>query len=288
MSSPPSSRHRSVPTPESISKIGRGYPDKLVIFQLPASPFWWVRYYTQGRILKKSSKTTDKREALAFAKKFYEDILLRERNLLPLGSGTSFERCARELLAEQDDLVARGERNPKFNLNDKQKLEADILTFFKKFDVKEISYKHLLSFVATLAARDLKPSSLKQHLVLVNKVLAFAQREGVVDKVPSMPKIKSLDSPRGWFSEAEYEKLRKTAKKLADHKVLVRYHPITDELRLLITFMVNTFLRPSDIRRSDTDTLKLSTSPRRASNICAFRPSNQRRSTHQLSRRRLR
>ena len=90
--------HRTVPLRETMTPIGAGYPNKLVIFKIAASPFWWVRYYTQGKILKKSTKTEDKRFAVSFAKKFYEDILLRERNLLPFGSSPSFERVARELL----------------------------------------------------------------------------------------------------------------------------------------------------------------------------------------------
>ena len=33
-----------VPIPSTIESI-RGYPEKLIIFKVPASPFWWVRYY---------------------------------------------------------------------------------------------------------------------------------------------------------------------------------------------------------------------------------------------------
>ena len=91
-----SKRHRSVPLQNSITKIGKGYPDKLVIFKISASPFWWVRYYTQKRIIKKSTKTDNQKDAIKFAIKFYEDILLRERNLMPIGSSPSFERCSLE------------------------------------------------------------------------------------------------------------------------------------------------------------------------------------------------
>ena len=121
-------QHRSVPIKETITTVS-GYPSKLVIFKIPASPFWWCRYYTQKKILKRSSKTEDKREAVSFAKKFYEEILLRERNLLPLVKSASFKRCADELLIEQQALIERGERNPKLNLNDRQKLNKDILPF---------------------------------------------------------------------------------------------------------------------------------------------------------------
>ena len=80
----------------------------------------------QKKILKKSTKTENKKTAIEFAKKFYEDILLRERNLLPLGSSPIFEKVARELLIEQGQLIERGERSDKLNINDKQKLEKDI------------------------------------------------------------------------------------------------------------------------------------------------------------------
>ena len=76
----------TVPIPETITKIGKGFPDKLVIFKIPSSRYWWVRYYTEGKILKKSTKTEDKRKGIEFGKKFYEQILIRQHNLLPLGS----------------------------------------------------------------------------------------------------------------------------------------------------------------------------------------------------------
>ena len=240
--------HRTVPIQSSISIVGKGYPDKLVIFNLPASQFWWVRYYTAGRILKRSTKTQDKREAIEFAKRFYEDILLRERNLLPISASPTFERCARLLISEQEQLIVRGERNEKLNINDKQKLELDILPFFKGFNVKDVSYQHINAYLAKLSERNLKPATLKIHLNLLHKILILAQRENLVDRLPTMPKVKLQDSPRGWFSQDQYKQLRDKTAELIKKKTIVRSHPITDEMRFLITFTVNTFLRPSDIK----------------------------------------
>ena len=106
------SLHRTTPLKETLTQLGNGYPNKLVIFQIAASPYWWCRYYSQGKILKKSTKTTDKREAKEIAKRFYEDILLKERQSKSLDSDSSFERIAEELLKEQQLLIFRGERNP--------------------------------------------------------------------------------------------------------------------------------------------------------------------------------
>jgi site-specific recombinase XerD len=245
---PQTTRHRTVPIPGTLTKIGRGYPDKLVIFRLAASKFWWVRYFSLGKIIKKSTRTTHKNEAIAFAKTFYEDILLRERNLLPISQSPSFELCARELFAEQANLIARGERNAKLNLNDEAKFNADLLPHFRNFDVRNITYKHIEAYVAKIAARGLKPATLKTHLVLIHKILAYAQRERLIESIPAMPKIKMQESTRGWFDQSEYNLLRKTAAKAAKEQVTVRYHRITDELRLLITFMTNTFIRPSDLK----------------------------------------
>ena len=241
-------RHRSVPIKESISKISGGFPDKLVIFKIPASRYWWVRYYTQGRVLKKSTKTEDKKVAVEFAKKFYEETLLRERNLLPLSQNRSFEKCALMLLEEQEQLIARGERNSKLNKNDRLKLDKDILPFFAEYNVRDITYKHINDYVRKLSERNLRPTTIKSHLTLLNKILTVALRERIVDRLPPMPKIKVVDAARGWFSNDEYDLLKKTSLKLAKDGEVVRYHRITREMYLLILFMTNTFLRPSDIK----------------------------------------
>ncbi len=60
--SPITDKHRTVPVKESITKIGRGYPDKLVLFKVPASKYWWCRYYTGKKMIKKSTKTENKVE----------------------------------------------------------------------------------------------------------------------------------------------------------------------------------------------------------------------------------
>jgi hypothetical protein len=241
-------RHRTVPISETITRVGRGYPDKLVIYKQAASRFWWVRYFTQGRVAKRTTKTTDKNKALAFAKKFYEDILLRERDLLPVALSPTFERIAYQVLEEQEVAIAQKLRNPKLNLNNRQILEKDMLPFFRGFNVKEIGHRQIVSYLARLNERQLAPSTLKVHLSLLRKILAVAQRDGLLDHLPSLPKIKLQDSPRGWFTADQYEKLRKAASTLAKERTVVRYRTITDEIRHLITFMVNTFLRPSDIR----------------------------------------
>ena len=244
-------RHRTVPIPESLTRVGKGYPDKLVIFRLHASSYWWVRYWTQNKMVKKSTKTPRKNEAIQFAKKFYEDILLRERNLLPLTKSPTFKKVSDLLISEQQALIERGERNEKLNVNDEQKLKKDLLPFFQDFHVRDITFKHINDYVTKLAGRGLKPATIKVHLNLIHKILILASREGLLDRLPVMPKVKSVDSPRGWFNEDEYELLKKTASDIAFSKGevhLVRKETITYEMVHVIWFMTASFLRPSDMK----------------------------------------
>ena len=49
-------RHRTVPIRDTIDRIP-GYPRKLVIFKIPASHYWWVRYYADNQIFKRTTKS---------------------------------------------------------------------------------------------------------------------------------------------------------------------------------------------------------------------------------------
>jgi hypothetical protein len=54
----------------------RGYPDKLVVFKIPASRFWWMRYH-DGKPIKRSTKTED--NPLVFAKNARTSVEMLER-----------------------------------------------------------------------------------------------------------------------------------------------------------------------------------------------------------------
>ena len=69
-------RSRTVPIRDSMTRIP-GYPRKLVIFKIPASSYWWVRYYANFKTVKRTTKTEIKRDAMEAAKRFYDDVNIR-------------------------------------------------------------------------------------------------------------------------------------------------------------------------------------------------------------------
>lgn len=266
------------------------YPKKLVIYQLAASPFWWARYYADGKILRRSTRETDKRRAIEFAKDFYDEINFKRRQGLVLNSSADFEMCAEALLEQQDAKVQRGEMSAMMQQNDRYRLQKEVLPYFRSHDLKSIDYFVIEKFINKLSADKLTAPTISNYLGLVRKTLGYAQRRGYIEAVPQFPKVKKVDAPRGWFNLNEYKKLYSAARKLSSEtwemrkfvddngkeeiftakRQLATYKPrataqkalqqkiaasqllrrveITEDLRNLIVFMTNSFIRPTDIK----------------------------------------
>ena len=250
---------RTNPIPSSIKRV-KGFPDKLIIYKCIGSRFWYVRYYSSvfKKVKTRTTKTENEREALEAAKSFFNEILLLEKeqpvppHLAAKNSpyaATSIKVLSQTLLAEQQRLVDRGERSPLINRDNRQVLK-DVIPFFEKrtLQITEITYTHLQEYVDRLFDRGLAPSSVKIHLNVIRKLFNIALRERLILQITPFPKVKLQDNPRPDFTWDEYNHLKKIAKECAAEKIDVRGNVITDELNLLITFAVHTFLRPSEIK----------------------------------------
>ena len=259
-------KSRSVtPIPNTIESV-KGYPAKLVIFKVPASEYYWTRYY-DGKTIKRSTGTTSKAEAIRFAKLFYEDIITNKlkkpaaKNVAqPL---TSFIQCAEGVIAEDARSAQRGELSASYAGTQKQVIRNYISNFFKDFEIEDLEYAALDEFKTFLYDKQLNSSSVKIHFSTLKKIFNYAEKHKFIKHPPLFPKVKREDNPRGYFTLAEYKLLSKTASELvgfhyeirervADAETLknkkLRNVMISEELRYLIGFMVYTFIRPSDIK----------------------------------------
>ncbi len=242
---------KSNPILQTLTTVN-GYPDRLKIYRIPASPFWWCRATFGERRITRSTKETEKSRAIIFAKEFYEQ-LLKQGSVTPLTVSRSFERCALSLLEEHRKRAFARERNPRFADDLRKHLNHRLLPFFKQYPLKDINYKAISSFVGDLHTQGASSSTVQRHLGSLRLVLKHALKLGLIETMPIFPVITTKDNPRPWFTEDEYRLLRKTASKEAEQKIVVHGEPITLEVRDFIVFMVNTFLRPSDwyhLRRS--------------------------------------
>lgn len=298
----PSAKHRTTPLKDSLFSVPN-YPTKLTIYQIEASPFWWVRYYDDGRVFRRSTKTDDKRKAIEFAKKFYEEIIFKKHHGLIKGTADSFEVCANAVIEQQQYKVMLKEMSGEMAKADEYRLKKEVLPFFRELSVKDIDFFKLQDFMNKLVKDKLVASTISNYMNLVGKILKYANRRGFIVAVPQIPKPKKVDNARGWFTTTEYRKLweagrrlasrtyeirkrtdrdgnevvftcerliptqaeraelrkqgvaekRLTKKQLEYQKIIetsefVRRVDMSDDMHDLIVFMVNSFIRPTDLK----------------------------------------
>jgi integrase len=237
--------NRLTPIQESIQRIA-GYPSKLIVFKTNASRFYWSRVYFNSRYHVRSTKTENIREAKEFAVKFFEQVLVSAATTHTSHKSLSFAAVGRAFLKAQQENA-----NESTHRNDEARFKNDLLPFFAEQDVSTITNAQISQFIERLKKRDLSTATLKHFLVILRKILKFAVENDLMQRLPLFPKVSGrlkTAQRRDYLTYDEYTKIVATAERLAKQNTIVRGVPLTLEMKYLIQFMVNTFIRPSDLK----------------------------------------
>ena len=269
-------RTRTVPIPATITAVP-GYPSKLSVFKIPASQFWQMRCWVAGRTHRRSTKTTSLRKAQSMARQFYEHLLHQhtphqtaepafdrktERVVLIAACKPKFTfgAVAAQVFANEQARVQRGE----FAMGSLQvlrnRLDAHILPQFAKLPIHSIDYSHLLAFSQHLST-SLTTTTVSQYMAAVRKVFTHAVQTKIITATPEFPRIRVVSKPRSAFTPTEYWQLLKHARALvgkphphSQHYLRSNYKlrkgdmHMSRDMAWCIGFMVNSFIRPSDLR----------------------------------------
>ena len=138
----PSPKNRANPIRATMEKVP-GYPRKLVIYQIPASDYWWIRYFAKGRYFKRSSGTEVRRDAIQIAKRFYDEINFKIHQGLTDKDIITFEVAAKDLLKSEKGKLERGQLSQITYDNRTYRLEKTVIPFFKGRDIARIDYAAL-------------------------------------------------------------------------------------------------------------------------------------------------
>jgi Phage integrase SAM-like domain len=144
----------------------------------------------------------------------------------------------------------------------KCRLNGYLLKFFRTEKVQNINYQKISAFIQYLQAQKIGMVTINQYIGLLKRVLYAGVLDGIVEQMPIFPKVKSKSIPRGSFSAHEYRRLLRISKELSNlrdqikpptHRntangAFVKRNGIPKEMPWLIGFMVNTFIRPVDIK----------------------------------------
>jgi hypothetical protein len=256
-------RHRTLPITASITpKVN--YPSKLRIFQTNASRYWQVRCYFKGKTYTQSLRTTNKQSAIYLAKQFFhvKTAELYGETVQAKDDAVKFADVVQATLSLQQARCQRGELSKEGLQILRNRLHRVLIPHFGRMSLRDIGYSHLSDFVAAQSSKGLTSVTIQQHLVALRKVFNYAHSVNLITAIPKFPTIKVTNKPRGHFDVSEYLRLVRSSRSLINQSVplsspnqrkrggrlVTECLVITPELAWLIRFMVNSFIRPSDIK----------------------------------------
>lgn len=259
-------RCRTLPITQTVSSIP-GYPTKLKIFLTNASRYWQVRCFFAPKVIVRSLRTTSKRDAVELAKRFYEQQLLMRGGIAAQGAASnthSISEGINALLQQEAARVQRGEITRKSYLITQGRCRGEIARFFQHIPMERIDRVTVERFAALLSKNAICGWTIKAYMVVLRKLLNVALTQEWIDRIPAFPKLKTQANPRGHFTVHEYWQLLRSAKRLRlqyqEPTQLAKTHRSTQggvftetagvpwEFVWLIGFMVNSFVRPVDIK----------------------------------------
>jgi hypothetical protein len=143
----------------------------------------------------------------------------------------------------------------------KSRLQARLIPYFSGQFVKDVRYEEVVGFINYLYQHDVKPVTIKQYLGLLRRILMLALEKELIPKIPLFPKIKAKSIPRGSFTCSEYRKILNASRLIGSaedsyvtsHRstsggAYIKRETVPFEMTWLIQFMVNSFVRPVDIK----------------------------------------
>ncbi len=241
--------HRSTPLPDSFVTL-RSYPTTLKLYKTGSSKVYWMRFFYKNKLFRKSSQT----ENLSIAKErlvvFYNQILEnKEIEKVSEKSRYSFTHIATEFFHYQQNLIGRKERNERINSNEKSLINVHIVPYFNQKSIKTITRFDLEELFSHLSVSSkLKTTSIKKVQNLIKKLFKYAYENNIIDKLPYFPTVTTIDTPRPTFTLTQYKTLIKTSDSMIKKKIVIRGHQYREDMTYLIQFMMNTFVRPTDLK----------------------------------------
>ena len=156
-------RHRTEPLPGSLTAVA-GYPKKLKLYKLEASPYWWVRTFHDGKIYRKSTRTEVKRDAIAFAKGFYDQVV-SGRVLAPQRDKelVTFAKVAEAMMKSKRAQAARGDlTDMTYKIMD-YRLKKTILPALGNREIARIHFEDLEELLDDLSHQKLSGSTINGY-----------------------------------------------------------------------------------------------------------------------------
>lgn len=224
------------------------------IFQRKHSPFWWVGFYYKGKHIRETTKEKNRKVAEAYAEKWYFKKQSQIEGGHLITSSKTFGGSAKKAIQNYQEMVKRGERSAETLAGITRCLEARVVPFFGKKPIESITNQTWFEFKDHIYKKypNAKRGTLHQYKNALRVVLNDAYRQGTIKHLPVFKDSydsSRIDSPRPWFSHAEYKTLLAGIRRHIKHlkSVKPRWVEGAEELYDYVIFGTNTGMRVSEM-----------------------------------------
>lgn len=184
--------------------------------------------------------------------------------LLP-AAAPLFSEVAAKLLALEADRARRGALSTESVQIMRNRLDAHLLPVFGHLPVDDVGQEHIEAFMERMGDQEVSSTTISQYLVILRKAMKLALSRKWINEMPEIPRVAITSQPRSTFTVDQYGRMLRTARRLWREQaeapsikqgegkrerfwVTARYRTLPPDLYWVIGFMVNSFVRPSDIK----------------------------------------
>jgi hypothetical protein len=161
----------------------------------------------------------------------------------------TFVQVADMLIKDAESRVKVGENSPTLVRDYRQRRKAYVEPFFGKTRIDQVDRLKLRQFRGYLIDKGLRTGTINPIMSFASMILRQGEECGLINEAPKAPRAKHRDAPRPAFSHPEYQRLLTGLRRIeaGNPEIVVKGHKVDWEMRAIVTFSVNSFVRPGDI-----------------------------------------
>jgi len=223
----------------------------------------------------KQYRATTKKEELPQAEDAAEDWYLELRGKFKRGDLGKLEEAnsektfavAAEQFIREFPIITEGQRNEQYVDGHIRRIRKYLIPFFGDKGLSKVTSGLIQEYRIkrmedSKAARGKPPArnTMHQEAVALRQVLKSAVRHGDLSALPDMSqpyRTNSKISHRAWFSPEEYKELYKATRDRVENPRRKKFQADYEDLHDFVLFMVNTGLRPDEVKRIEFRDVKV-------------------------------
>jgi integrase len=218
---------------------------RLVLDLRTNSRFYQARTFLDGRLVQKSTKTTQLATAFKLAEDWYRRLL---RASVSFGMAHPIDKLTSDPTIAEVFASHRSALAPKKRAYAEQKW-AVIGNYWKALLVREVSTQTFRDFYVARRRKKISNHTLHKDVVLIRQILKRAIEDGQLAALPLIPKIGEIGkNPRPWLTPSEWRLLTRTSeKRIRQAGTNERLRQQRQDTHDLMVFLVHSMCRVGEV-----------------------------------------